>query len=284
MALVTMKEVLHAATNGQYALGAFEFWSFESARAIVAAAESENLPVILQAGYDECLVAGNYQNLGMIGRSVADEAGVQVALHLDHGRTVEEAYQALEAGFTSVMIDASALPYEENARITREVAELARRYGATVEAELGRLAGSEAQADVSEEEAAQTDPREAFQFVHDTGIDCLAVAIGTAHGLYRYEPRINIPRLIEIREKVDIPLVLHGGSGTPERKIREAIANGIRKINICTELVAAFGNGYSAAQRAPDYRPGASRLYLPAYEAGFALAREKIRLFAGRSQ
>ena len=280
MPLVTMKEILIPARLNKYAVGAFEFWSLDSAQAIVEAAEELNMSVIIQAGPWECQYAG-IKNLSMIGKAVSDSASIPVALHLDHGDTFELAYQAIDAGFTSVMIDVSHLPYEENVNITKKVVSLAKSAGVTVEAELGRLAGCEASFEISEEEAMQTDPDEAERFTNETGIDALAVAIGTAHGFYKYVPRINIDRLKKIAEKVSIPLVLHGGSGTPDEKIVESIKYGISKVNICTEFVAVFGKTYINTQNNTDgFKYSVPSLFNPSKAAGKELVWSKIKLFS----
>lgn len=280
MPLVTMKEILVSARNNGYAVGAFEFWSLDSAQAVIEAAQELDMPVILQAGYIECEFAGGVINLYKIAKMVADNADINIALHLDHADNYDFVSSAINSGFTSVMIDASHLIYEENAAITRKVVEAARPYGVTVEAELGKLAGSEGNINISEEEAFQTDPEEARQFVHGTGIDALAVAIGTAHGFYKSTPKINIDRLKRIAEKVDIPLVLHGGSGTPEEKVKEAIRSGIAKVNICTEFVAAFGKAYINTQNTPGFKYSIPSLFGPSKEAGKVLAKSKIKLFS----
>lgn len=177
------------------------------------------------------------------------------------------------------MIDASQMSFEENINITKKVVAAAKPFGVTVEAELGRLAGNEENLNISEEEAAQTDPEEAKQFVKETGIDALAVAIGTAHGFYKSTPRINIERLKNISKKVDIPLVLHGGSGTPEEMVKEAIRNGITKVNICTEFLAAFGKAYINTQSIPGFKYSVPSLFAPSKASGKELAAEKIKLF-----
>jgi len=279
MALVTMNKILIPARRNGYAIGAFEFWSLDSAQAVIEAAEELMMPVILQAGPLEIQYVG-IKNLYMIARVVTGNTSIPVALHLDHSNTYELACQAIDAGFTSVMIDASHLSFEENVNITKKVVEAAKPGGVTVEAELGRLAGCEAGLDVSEEEAFQTDPDEAVRFVEETGIDALAVAIGTAHGFYKSTPRINIERLKKIAEKVDIPLVLHGGSGTPEEKVREAIKNGISKVNICTEFIAAFGKQYIDTQSQPGFKYSVPSLFAPSKKAGKELAASKIKLFS----
>lgn len=275
--LVTMKEILTDARKRGYAVGAFEFWSYDSARAVVSVADRLGLPAILQIGHFERDYLDGYRNARRIAEMAADRYPlVPVALHLDHAESYEEIEKALDADFTSVMIDASALPFEENVAITRKVVELAGRYGASTEAELGTLAGSEGTVEGMD---LQTDPCQAGEFAERTGIDSLAVAIGTAHGFYTKTPEINIGRLREIAGKVGIPLVLHGGSGTPEDKIREAVRNGIAKVNICTEFIAAFGRQISAVQQGSDFRYDVHRLFREGMLAGETLVEQKMRLF-----
>ncbi|MBQ3066218.1 MAG: class II fructose-bisphosphate aldolase [Clostridia bacterium] len=280
MPLVTMKEILVPARQNKYGVGAFEFWSLDSAQAVVEAAAEQNMPVILQAGKLECDFAGGIKNLSRIAKMVADEASIPVALHLDHAEEYDFILSAIDAGFTSVMIDASAKPYEENVALTQKVVAAAKPAGITVEAELGRLVGNEGNISVDSREAAQTDPADAKRFVEETGIDALAVAIGTVHGFYQFEPKINIERLKAIADVVSIPLVLHGGSGTPDYKVQEAIENGIAKVNICTEFVAAFGKQYTSTQSAEGFKYSIPSLFGPSKEAGKALAASKIKLFS----
>lgn len=281
MALVPMKEMLINARRDGYAIGAFEFWSIDSAQAIVEAAQEENVPVILQAGGNECDFACGVKTIYQIAKTVADNVDIPVALHLDHAEDYDFIMSAIDAGFTSVMFDGSKLSFEENIALTQKVVAVAKPLNITVEAELGRLVGVESNISVSDSEAAQTDPDEAAIFVRETGIDALAVAIGTVHGFYTSEPRINIPRLKEIAQKVEIPLVLHGGSGTPEIKLREAIQNGIAKINICTEFVAAFGRTYIETQSMEGFKYNIPGLFGPSKQAGKNLVQSRIRLFKG---
>lgn len=273
-----MDDILVPARAGGYAVAAFEFWSLDSAQAVVEAAEDAAMPVILQTGPLEIEFAG-IESLARIATRLAEAASVKVALHLDHGDTLDLAKAAVASGFTSVMIDASHLPYAENVALTREVVALAAPHNVTVESELGRLAGSEAGKTLSEEEAAQTDPDQAGQFVEETGIHALAVAIGTGHGFYPFPPKLNLERLRRIAGKVAVPLVLHGGSDTPADLVRRAIALGVAKVNICTEFVAAFGKAYALAQEHSGFRYNVPALFGPAKAAGKQLAREKIELF-----
>ncbi len=280
MALVTMREMLRDARAGKYAIGAFEFWSYDSAYAVAQAAKSLNVPAILQVGPFEKDFMDGYKNAVAMAKMAADHFDLPVAIHLDHAEEYEEVVEALEAGFTSVMIDASKYEYSKNVELTCKVVEKAKEYGASVEAEIGKLAGNEG--NVSNEEDEQTNPEQAAQFVKDTGIDCLAVAIGTAHGFYTKPPVINIKRLEEIAALVDIPLVLHGGSGTPEDKVADACERGIAKVNICTEFIAAYGKGYNDQNTVEGYKYNVNTLFRAGRESGSALAKKKMELFLSR--
>ncbi|MCL1795025.1 MAG: class II fructose-bisphosphate aldolase [Oscillospiraceae bacterium] len=279
MGLVTMKSILTEAKKRRYAAGAFTFGSLDSAYAIIDAANSANMPVILQAGPLECDYAGIFE-LAEIARFAQRRAKTPVALNLDHGDTIELAKQAIEAGFTSVMIDASKFEYEENVKITKEVVKMAAPAGVSVEAELGRIGGAEGLIDVSDAESTQTDPDEAAEFAAKTKIDALAVAIGTGHGFYKKAPVLNIGRLKQIAAKTEVPLVLHGGSGTPEDQVLESINCGIAKVNICTEFLAAMGKAFAECQTAENFRYSYPALFEPAKNAGSGLAYEKIMFFA----
>ena len=282
MALVSMKEILKTARRQHYAVGGFEFWSYDSARAVVRTAERLRVPVILQVGHFERDYMGGYPNAYKLAAMAAAETDCDVALHLDHAEEYEEVLRALDAGFTSVMIDASMKPYGQNSEITGHVVETARRYGASVEAELGKLGGEEGKLKGNGENT-QTDPAEALEFVRQTGIDALAVAIGTAHGFYDGIPKINILRLKQIASVVSIPLVLHGGSDTPNEKVAEAIAHGIAKVNICTEFIHSFGSAYVQAQAVPGFKYNVFSLFKAGMEAAEALVAKKLRLFSGSS-
>lgn len=277
---VPMTEALKVADQRGIALGAFEFWSYEVARAIIEAAEEEDVPVILQCGKTEIDRMGGMRNTVETAYMAAKDATVPVVLHLDHATTFEYCNEAVNAGFSSVMIDASALPFEENVEITRKVARRAKPFGVSVEGELGRLVGEEGDIIVKGPEAAQTDPEEALQYVKETGVDCLAVSIGTAHGQYTFEPKLNIGRLDKIREKIQMPIVLHGGSGTPLEQVQESIRHGIRKVNICTDIQIAMGKAYTQEQEKEGFKYTAENLWGPAQKAAKELVRSKIRAFA----
>ena len=280
MRFVPMKDLLLLAGKKGIAYGAFEFWSVETARAAINAGSRLGLPVILQCGQTEIDMMGGFEATAATVRIAAADTKVPIALHLDHSLSYEACNAAIDAGFSSVMIDMSARPLEENIEETVRVAERARPEGVTVEAELGRLVGEEGAIAVKGPEAAQTDPKEAERFVRETGIDCLAVSIGTQHGQYRFEPKLNIERLKKIREAVRIPLVLHGGSGTPMGQVQEAIRNGINRVNICTDIVVAMGEQYTRTQGAEDFRYTTANLFTPACEAAERVITEKMRAFA----
>ncbi|MBQ4602817.1 MAG: class II fructose-bisphosphate aldolase, partial [Clostridia bacterium] len=240
------------------------------------AAKSLNVPAILQVGPYEKEFMDGYKNAVAMAKMASEHFDLPVAIHLDHAEEYDEVVEALEAGFTSVMIDASKYEFDKNVELTCKVVEKAREYGASVEAEIGKLAGNEG--NITNDEDEQTDPAMAAEFVRQTGVDCLAVAIGTAHGFYTRPPVINIARLKEIAAVVDIPLVLHGGSGTPEDKVAEACANGIAKVNICTEFIAAYGKGYNG-QNTEGFKYNVLSLFKEGRESGSALAKSKMELF-----
>ena len=275
-----MKDALKIADERGIALGAFEFWSYEVARAIVTGAEELDVPVILQCGLTEIERMGGVENTVATAYMAAKDAKVPVVLHLDHATTFELCNDCINAGFSSVMIDASALPFEENVALTRRVARRARPFNVSVEGELGRLVGEEGDIIVKGPEAAQTDPDEAREYVERTGIDALAVSIGTAHGQYTFEPKLNIPRLDRIREKVSVPIVLHGGSGTPLEQVQDSIRHGIRKVNICTDIQIAMGKAYTEVQQQEGFKYSAKNLWQPAEEAAKATVKEKMAAFA----
>ena len=231
MALVKMKDLLRRAEEKNIGCGAFSVGNMEMVRGAIRAAEELDTPIILQIA-EVRLKNSPLHLMGPMMVQAAKEAKVDVAVHLDHGLTFETVDNALELGFTSVMLDASTLPFEENIARVKAVVEKARKYGATVEAELGLVGGSE---DGSCDHGIRcTDPDDAVVYARETGIDALAVAIGNAHGNYPVAPTLAFDVLEKIHEKVDIPLVLHGGSGITDKDFQKAISLGIRKVNIAT--------------------------------------------------
>jgi fructose-bisphosphate aldolase class II len=265
MPLVSSDEILIPAREGGYAVGAFNTSNLEISQAIFQAAEEMAAPVIVATSESAIKYAG-FDNLHNMVKHLADYHNVKAALHLDHGGDLAIVVKCLRHGWTSVMIDASKLAYEDNVVTTSKVVEIAHLAGVPVEAELGRLAGIEDAVNVDEREAILTDPDQAVEFVARTGCDSLAVAIGTSHGAYKFkgEPKLDLERLSEIAGKVSIPLVLHGASsvpqdvldraakygaelpgakGVPGDALREAVKRGISKINIDTDLRLAFTGG-----------------------------------------
>ena len=231
MALVKMKDLLRRAEEKNIGCGAFSVGNMEMVRGAIRAAEELDTPIILQIA-EVRLKNSPLHLMGPMMVQAAKEAKVDVAVHLDHGLTFETVDKALELGFTSVMLDASTLPFEENIARVKAVVEKARKYGATVEAELGFVGGSE---DGSCDHGIRcTDSDDAVVYARETGIDALAVAIGNAHGNYPVAPTLAFDVLEKIHEKVDIPLVLHGGSGITDKDFQRAISLGIRKVNIAT--------------------------------------------------
>ena len=237
MALVKMKDLLRRAEEKNIGCGAFSVGNMEMVRGAIRAAEELDTPIILQIA-EVRLKNSPLHLMGPMMVQAAKEAKVDVAVHLDHGLTFETVDKALELGFTSVMLDASTLPFEENIARVKAVVEKARKYGATVEAELGLVGGSE---DGSCDHGIRcTDPDAAVVYARETGIDALAVAIGNAHGNYPVAPTLAFDVLEKIHEKVDIPLVLHGASGLSDEDVMDCVKRGICKVNFATELRAAY--------------------------------------------
>lgn len=258
MSLVTLREILDAAEQGGYAVGAFNAFNVEMAQAVVWAAEAEQSPVILLV-YDRHQDHFGVEESAAVGLALAKKAKVPVALHLDHGGAFAKVVRCVQAGYTGVMFDGSKLPYEENVAITQKVVEIAHLAGVSVEAELGHV-GAAADGDGSKLDL-MTDPDQAADFVARTGVDALAVAIGNAHGFYTDEPKLDFQRLKAIDEAVPVPLVLHGGTGIPDADIQKAIELGIRKINIGTEVMTAFGEALrDALSLTPGYTQGLEEL------------------------
>lgn len=234
--LVNLNEVLKKAQNEKYAVGLFNTTDTDMLQAVIEAAEESNSPVIL--GTAEVLLP--YGELKLIAPSViaaAKRAKVPVVVHYDHGLTFDRCIEALKLGFSSVMFDGSAKPYEQNIAETRETVKIAHAFGATVEGEIGHV-GEAAHGDESLENM-YTTPEEAKAYLDATGVDALAVAIGSAHGVYKKKPMLNIERLKEISGEVKVPLVLHGGSGLSDDDFKNTIREGIAKVNIFTDLCLA---------------------------------------------
>lgn len=283
MSLVPISYLLKKAEAGGYAVGAFNCNNMEIVQAIIAAAEAENAPVIMQASQGAIKYAGLDYITAMV-RLSAERTRVPVALHLDHGTSFEQIVQCIRAGFSSVMIDGSRFPLTENIALTRKVLEVARAVGVSVEAELGKIGGTEDDIVVSKREAFLTDPEEAGVFVRETGVDALAVAIGTAHGQYKGIPELDFPRLEKIKSIVKIPIVLHGSSGVPDDAVREAISLGVCKVNIDTNIREAFTAAAREVLQANPQEIDPRKVLGPAREAATEVIREKIRVFGSSNK
>ncbi|MBQ7714525.1 MAG: class II fructose-1,6-bisphosphate aldolase [Clostridia bacterium] len=230
------KDMIQKAREGRYAVPAFNAENMEMVQAIVKAAEDLRSPVMIQTTPTTVKYITREMAYAMV-KTEADRATVPVALHLDHCEKYEDVVSAMEVGYSSVMIDASKIPYEDNIAVTAKVVEAAKAFGATVEAELGTVGGKE---DGHSADVIYTDPDQALDFATRTGVDIFAVAIGTAHGFYKGEPKLNFELLAKLRGMIDVPLVLHGGSGVPDEMIKRTIELGISKVNFATELRAAM--------------------------------------------
>ena len=240
MPLVTTKEILKKAQEGKYAVGAFNVENMEMVMAVIESAEELNSPVIMQTTPSTVKYASFDYYLSNVS-SAAKKSKVPVAMHLDHGSSFDLAMQALRSGYTSIMIDGSHSIFEDNIEITKRVVDACKPSNIPVEAELGKVGGKED--DLDGGCGGYTDPKEAKEFVERTNVDSLAVAIGTAHGVYEGIPKLDLDRLSEISELVDIPLVLHGASGLSEEAIKDSISRGICKVNFATELRIAYTEG-----------------------------------------
>ena len=278
MVLVTNAEILNKAMKEKYAVGAFNANNMEMIQAIVETAEEENSPVIIQASQGAIKYAGLDMIVSMV-KPLALKSKVPISLHLDHGTDFAQNVQCLRAGFTSLMFDGSSLPFEKNVEITRKICEIAHPVGVSVEAELGKIAGTEDNITVAQVEALMTDPDEARKFVELTKVDSLAVAVGSVHRMLTRTATLDIERIKKIRDKVGIPLVLHGASGVSDESVKEGIKAGICKINIATELNKRFTQGF--AQALKDYPNEVDpRKFLKVAKNGVKEAvREKMRLF-----
>ena len=237
--LVNMNEVLRPAKKNKYAVGLFNAVNLELARGIIAAAESTQSPVIM--GTAEVLLPyGPLEEVSYYLIPMAKKANVPVVVHLDHGLSYDTCIKALELGFSSIMYDCSTDSYEDNVRKVKEMADIAHSYGATIEGELGHVGDNEGSAEGSDHLADPskffTDPKLAKDFVEKTGVDALAIAVGNAHGAYKRPPKLDFERIRTIANTVDVPLVLHGGSGLTDNDFRQAIKEGISKVNIFTDI------------------------------------------------
>jgi fructose-bisphosphate aldolase class II len=239
MPLVSLPELMVAAERGRYAVPAFNAYNAESAASIIGTAEKMRSPLIVQV-YNRLFASRDAMNVAACVRAMALESRIPIGLHLDHGGGEREVLRAIRYGFTSVMIDGSQLDFDANVELTARVVGLARHVDMSVEGELGHVG----RADMGIDESTFTDPDEAARFAERTGVAILAVMVGSAHGAYKVEPKLDIGRIAAIRKRAGIPLVLHGGSGIPDEEIRKAVDAGIRKVNVATDICQAFYDGF----------------------------------------
>lgn len=276
--LVSGKELFQAAKKGGYAIGAFNLNNMEILQAIIEAAEEERSPVFIQASQGGIKYAGIEYIAGMA-KVAAEKATVPIALNLDHGTSYEQVVQCVRHGFSALMIDGSQLPFEENIAITKKVIEVAHPNNISVEAELGKIGGVEDDIVVDARDATFTDPQEAAEFVDRTKADALAIAIGTAHGVYAGEPKLDFDRLKAIAAATDVPLVLHGASGVSDEAIRKAVPHGITKINIDTELRQAFAVAIKEVIAKNPNEIDPRKMLGPARDKMKEVVKTKMRLF-----
>lgn len=276
--LVSMKYLLDKAKDSDFAIGAFNASELTLFRAVIEEAEKLDSPVIVQASAGEFNFATRYFYDYVTKRAAV--SNVPVALHLDHGHTVEEVIAAIQAGFTSVMIDGSMLPYEENVKLTKKVVDIAHAVGVTVEGEIGTIGAIANSDEGGVTNITYTKPDEVVDFVSKTGVDCLAIAIGTAHGIYPkgYVPKLQLDLLKEIKKVAPVPLVLHGGSNNPDDEIAEACRIGIAKVNISSDMKYAYFKKLNEVYaETGGFVP--SKVMMPAIDAAKEVIGQKMSLF-----
>ena len=244
-----MNAMLAKAAAGKYAVGAFNILDYNSTKAVVQAADELHAPVIIQTSAKTVTFWGSRTLMGWV-RELATSSPVPVALHLDHCKDLDLIQECIEAGWTSVMIDASAKPFEENLSLSRQVVEMARPRGVTVEAELGAIVGVEDDIHVKEQESHLADPAQAVEFCAKAKPDCFAPAIGTAHGIYKGEPKIAYHILEKVAASTRVPIALHGGTGLSDEVFKKCITLGCAKVNISTQIKYAFIDGFVAYHNA----------------------------------
>ncbi|HHW55787.1 MAG: class II fructose-bisphosphate aldolase [bacterium] len=280
MSLVPMKELLEDARRNKYCIPAFDYSNYEMMRAVIEVAEEERSPVILMNLVVD-MPNNGMEYLTAMAWEAADLATVPVVLHLDHCTDLDLMRRAIKAGYTSVMIDGSTLPFEENVELTRRVVAMARPRGISVEAELGHVGSAQEDDDAS----VLTQPEEVERFVEATDVDCLAVAVGTAHGVYKREPKLELDLLEAINKVSKVPLVLHGGSGTPDDQIKGAIERGVAKLNIHSELCVAMRKGLEEfLQEDKNPSPFAAHLFAKPLEYMREVVRTKIYLCGSQNK
>jgi len=283
MPLVPLKTILDRADAGGYAVPAFDTVDHASAEAVVQAAQALRRPVIVMVPEAAFPLISAETFFPFLVR-LAEMASVPVALQLDHGKTLEAVMRAIHGGFSAVMIDGSSLPLGENIALTQKIAALANAAGVSVEAEIGHVADGEGRFEGSAvDESQYTQPLEAKKFAEETGVDALAVAVGTVHGVYKGVPKLDLERLREIKRYVGLPLVLHGGSGVSDAEFAGAVRGGIRKINLFTEIsLAALGRGLDCA-RQRENKLHFAELIVAGKQAVYEIACGYLEKFGGEA-
>ncbi|AGK56019.1 class II fructose-bisphosphate aldolase [Bacillus sp. 1NLA3E] len=277
----TLKEVTRRAEELNYTVGAFNTHNLEMLPDMIRAAKEQGSPIIIQTSIDTAKYIG-HENLVAVCKSMATKEMVDVVLHLDHARDFDDIKEAIDKGFTSVMFDGSNLPFKENIMKTSAVVEYAHKHGVSVEGELGTIGGTEEGIRVDEDGKIYTDPKDAVEFVNATGVDALAIAIGTNHGQYQSKTEVNIPLLKEINAVVDVPLVIHGGTGVNEKDIHELINNGIRKFNVGTELLVTWTKTAKETFEETKVNKSLRHNIIPCNEAVKEVVKHKIDIFMNK--
>lgn len=283
MKLHNTNKMLKDAQEKHYAVPAFNIHNLETFQVVVDTASEMHSPVILAATPSTVRYADKDYLVALTGTAM-EKYDIPMSFHLDHHEDVAEIESTVAAGCRSVMIDASRLPYDENVNKVKEVVAFAHTCGASVEAELGKLVGQEDDLVVDDADSAYTNPDDALRYVEDTGIDSLAVAIGTAHGLYKGTPKLDFDRLTEIRQRVEIPLVLHGASDVPDELVQKAISLGICKVNVATDLKIPFSNAVKEFFKENPDANDPRKYMTPGKEAMKAIVKHKIAVCGSQNR
>ncbi|GEL66445.1 class II fructose-bisphosphate aldolase [Marinilactibacillus psychrotolerans] len=274
----TLKEVTQTAENLNMTIGAFNAHNLEMLPEMIRAAKEMGSPIIIQTSVDTAKYIG-FRVMVAVARQLAEDEMVDVALHLDHAKNFDDIKEAIDSGYTSVMYDGSQLPFKENIAKTRAVVQYAHKIGASVEGELGTIGGTEEGIHVDEIDKIYTSPDDVLEFVEETGVDALAIAIGTNHGQFKSKTEVNIPLLKEIHKVTDIPLVIHGGTGVKEEDYPELINNGIRKFNVGTELLVNWTKEAKECFAETPVNKSLRHNVIPANLAVKEIIKHKIGLF-----
>lgn len=281
--LVSMNAFLPQAKEKKFAVGQFNMNNLEFAQAAVEAAIVEKSPFIYGVSEGALRYMGIEFTVAMA-EAAAKKSGLPIALHLDHGSSFEVAMQCIHAGFSSIMFDGSHYPYEENVRLTKEIVKVAHAMGVSVEGELGTIGGVEDDLSVDEADAKLADPEEAIRYYEETGVDCLAIAVGTAHGMYAGEPNIRFDIIEEVTKAIPVPVVLHGGSGVPDEMIQRAIKAGVGKINVNTENQVVCTQAIRDVLNKDSEVIDPRKYLTPGRDAMIEVIRSKMQLFGSSNQ